>query len=194
MFRFKKLTLAVACGGIAGTAVAAITYSQPGRQIDPLLTSSANCVLPGKNGATLKRYIQLAAAKNELKPFNRAADAPSPTLDDGVEVPLWNSLGPLTYAISTQAPVAQRYFDQGIKLAYAFNHAEAQRAFRKAQSLDPQCAMCFWGEALVLGPNINAPMDAAANPRALRAIERAQALAAGAAPKERILIAAVTAG
>ena len=55
--------------------------------------------------------------------------------------------------------MAQRYFDQGLRLTYAFNHAEALRAFREAQRLDPDCAMCYWGEAFVLGPNINAPMD-----------------------------------
>jgi hypothetical protein len=51
----------------------------------------------------------------------------------------------------------QTYFNQGLRLTYAFNHGEAQRAFRKAQKLDPDCAMCFWGEAPVLGPNINLP-------------------------------------
>ena len=50
-------------------------------------------------------------------------------------------------------------FNQGLRLTYAFNHSEVQRAFRKAQKLDPDCAMCFWGEALVLGPNINLPMQ-----------------------------------
>ena len=58
--------------------------------------------------------------------------------------------------------MAQRYFDQGLRLTYAFNHAEALRAFKEAQRRDPDCAMCYWGEAFVLGPNINAPMDGAA--------------------------------
>src|SRR5574340_861533 len=87
--------------------------------------------------------------------------------------PLWDNLGKLHFAASTKHPLAQRYFDQGLKLAYAFNHAEAARAFRQAQSLDPACALCYWGEALVLGPNINAPMDEAANATALAALTKA---------------------
>ncbi|MBS1213745.1 MAG: uncharacterized protein H6R26_2362, partial [Proteobacteria bacterium] len=105
--------------------------------------------------------------------------------------PLWNNLGTLSYRITTDEPQAQQYFDQGLRLAYAFNHLEAQRAFRMAQKLDPQCALCFWGEALVLGPNINAPMDASAIAPAWVALTRAKALAGHASPKERGLIEAL---
>src|SRR5690349_20804183 len=86
---------------------------------------------------------------------------------------------------------AQRFFDQGLRLAYGFNHAEARRAFRQAQRLDATCAMCFWGESWVLGPNINVPMDTAANAPALAALARANALAGVASPKEQALIAAL---
>ena len=72
---------------------------------------------------------------------------------------LWDGLGTLHYAVTTAKPEAQAYFDQGLRLAYAFNHAEARRAFHHAQELDPSCALCFWGEALVVGPNINASMN-----------------------------------
>jgi hypothetical protein len=61
-----------------------------------------------------------------------------------------------------RSPIARKYFDQGLRLVYAFNHDEAIRAFQAAQKLDPSCAMCFWGEALALGPNINLPMDPSA--------------------------------
>ena len=57
-----------------------------------------------------------------------------------------------------RVPAAQRYFDQGLRLAYGFNHEAAGRAFAEAARLDPKCAMCVWGQALVLGPNINLPM------------------------------------
>jgi hypothetical protein len=67
---------------------------------------------------------------------------------------------------------------------YAFNHSEAQRAFRKAQKLDPDCAMCFWGEALVLGPNINLPMQEDAVAPARAAAEKAGVLASKATPRE----------
>jgi tetratricopeptide (TPR) repeat protein len=76
-------------------------------------------------------------------------------------------------------------------LMYGFNHAEAARSFQYAQTLDPTCAMCFWGEALVLGPNINAPMADSAVPQAWTAVEQARALAKGASEKEQALIQAV---
>jgi tetratricopeptide (TPR) repeat protein len=107
------------------------------------------------------------------------------------EPPLWSDLGSLNYPVTTSSPEAQSYFDQGIRLTANFNHAEARRAFRKAQKLDPSCAMCFLGEALVLGPNINAPMDPAANAPAIAALRKAQSLSEGASQKERDLIAAV---
>ncbi len=70
-------------------------------------------------------------------------------------------------------PMAKRYFEQGLALAYGFNHRAAIRSFRQAQALAPDCALCFWGEALANGPNINAGMDDAGNRAALAALERA---------------------
>jgi hypothetical protein len=87
--------------------------------------------------------------------------------------------------------LAQRYFDQGLRLTYAFNHTEARRAFRQAQRLDPRCALCYWGEALVLGPNINAPMDPTAVALAVAAMAKAKKTAAQAGEKERALIGAL---
>jgi tetratricopeptide (TPR) repeat protein len=109
------------------------------------------------------------------------------------EPPLWPGLGSITYKITTANERAQAYFDQGLRLAYAFNHGEAQRAFRMAQKLDPDCAMCFWGEALVLGPNINLPMQEDAVAPAYAAAQKAKALAAKASPREQALIGALAA-
>jgi hypothetical protein len=67
------------------------------------------------------------------------------------EPPLWTSLGSLSYPITTKSPKAQQYFDQGLKLSFGFNHAEAQRAFRKAQRFDPDCAMCYSARPWCLG-------------------------------------------
>ncbi len=107
-------------------------------------------------------------------------------------VPLYNNLGDHHYAITTQSPLAQQYFDQGLRLYYAFNHAEAIRAFREGQRLDPSCAMCFWGEALAWGPNINMPMDSASAIAAWQATQRARAtIHAATPPQERALIAAL---
>ncbi len=69
--------------------------------------------------------------------------------------PLFDGMGKHHHPITTSDPDAQRYFDQGLVIDFAFNHAESARSFRAAQKLDPECAMCYWGEALALGPNIN---------------------------------------
>src|SRR5688572_33473398 len=68
--------------------------------------------------------------------------------------PLFETFGSLHREIDTKVPAAQRYFDQGLRLAYGFNHEAAGRAFAEAARLDPKCAMCAWGQALALGPNI----------------------------------------
>ncbi|WP_454064821.1 hypothetical protein [Candidatus Nitrospira salsa] len=108
-------------------------------------------------------------------------------------VPLQKNLGEHSYFVSTLVPTAQQYFDQGLILAYGFNHAEAMRSFREAARLDPSCAMCYWGEALVLGPNINAPMDASVVPQAYALAQKAVAQSGTATPKEQALIQAVAA-
>ncbi|WP_289500345.1 hypothetical protein [Gloeocapsopsis sp. IPPAS B-1203] len=101
------------------------------------------------------------------------------------------NLGSHNHQISTNNPITQRYFNQGLILAYGFNHAEAERSFREAARLDPDCAMCYWGIALVLGPNINAPMDDAAVPKAYTALQKAQNLAPKASPTEQAYIQAL---
>ena len=106
-------------------------------------------------------------------------------------VPLYHDLGSLTVPISTKVPLAQQYFDQGVRLSYAFNHAEAIRSFEQAARLDPRCAICHWGIALALGPNINAPMDSASGVEAWTELERARALRSHANPRERALIDAL---
>ncbi|SDW64827.1 hypothetical protein [Thiocapsa roseopersicina] len=105
--------------------------------------------------------------------------------------PLLEGMGNHHHDITTDSPQAQRYFDQGLVLSFGFNHKEAARSFRQAQTLDPECAMCFWGESLVLGPNINAGMDVAENPRAYAAVQRALALKDSATERERTYIEAL---
>jgi tetratricopeptide (TPR) repeat protein len=110
---------------------------------------------------------------------------------DRAAVPLYDNLGTHHYGIGTAVPLAQRYFDQGLRLYYAFNHAEAIRAFDEAGRLDPECAMCFWGTALAYGPNINLPMDSASGVAAYAAVQRALAVQGHASPRERALIEAL---
>jgi tetratricopeptide (TPR) repeat protein len=107
-------------------------------------------------------------------------------------VPLYDDLGTHHYAVSTSNPRAQAYFDQGLRLYYAFNHAESIRAFEEATRQDPDCAMCHWGIAMALGPNINMPMDPSTAPMAWDAISRALVLAPTASPREEALIRATT--
>lgn len=107
--------------------------------------------------------------------------------------PRLENLGNHHRSIATNYTGAQRFFDQGLILAFAFNHAEAARAFREAQRLDSTCAMCAWGEALVLGPHVNAPMNAEDVPLAWAALERARTHAASETPANRALIDALAA-
>ena len=106
-------------------------------------------------------------------------------------VPLYDNLGDHHREVTTSVPAAQTYFDQGLRLYYAFNHPEAIRAFRAAQRLDSLCAMCHWGEALAWGPNINLPMDSASGVAAHAALQRALATRSHASDVERALIDAL---
>jgi tetratricopeptide (TPR) repeat protein len=137
--------------------------------------------------------LQLAQAKQtEVGPAGAAAAKIASPAPEG-EPPLMAGLGSRSVRVSTTSAQAQKYFDQGLRLAWGFNHEEARRAFREAQRLDPQCAMCYWGEAYVLGPNINVPMDEKAAAPAFAAAQKAQSLAARASAREQALIEAVAA-
>jgi tetratricopeptide (TPR) repeat protein len=105
-------------------------------------------------------------------------------------VPLYDDLGAYHRPISAGSELVQRYFDQGLRLTYAFNHAEAIRAFEEAARLDTECALCHWGVAYAYGPNINVPMDSASGVAAWAALQRAQA-ASRANEVERALIEAL---
>jgi tetratricopeptide (TPR) repeat protein len=105
--------------------------------------------------------------------------------------PLLEGLGSFQRTVSTKDPMAQKYFSQGLMLSYAFNHREAERSFREAARRDPSCAMCWWGIALVRGPNINAKMEPEDLPVCLEAMDKARATAAGTSELEQGLIAAL---
>lgn len=117
------------------------------------------------------------------------ATAPAPP----VGATLLEGLGAYTRAIRTGSPEAQRWFNQGLNLAYGFNHDAAERSFLKATEADPQCAMCWWGAALVLGPHVNAAMDPANNAKAFARAQKAVALAAGGDASERAYTRALAA-
>lgn len=134
-----------------------------------------------------------AASTSQALTSETSSDAELVTI---AGAPLFDGMGDYKREISTSSKGANRYFNQGMVLAFGFNHAEAIRSFRAAQRLDPGCAMCFWGEALATGPNINvtskgkAVISEADRLAAFNAINRALALKDRAAPLERALIEA----
>ncbi len=116
------------------------------------------------------------------------ANIPAPT---GQLAPRLQNLGPHTFPVTTLSRDAQLFMNQGLNLAYGFNHAESGRSFREAARLDPDLAMAYWGQALVLGPNINAEMDPANEPVAHELIQKAVSLKSKASPREQAYIDAL---
>ena len=106
---------------------------------------------------------------------------------------LLDGLGDYRFPVTSKHPEVQRWFDQGLMLAYGFNHDAAERSFLKATELDPECAMCWWGAALVLGPHVNAGMDPADNADAWQRLQRARALAPKTTAREQAFITALSA-
>lgn len=184
-----RIAAAIALLGLMGLA------GDESVPFDPLFAPGALCGPSNGGQPPLLRALVLAQAsaptatpprKSETAPFQ------APAMQAAAGDPqLYADLGAMTFRLAKARPKAQAFFDQGLRLAFAFNHAEAQRAFQAAQRLDPDCAMCFWGEALVLGPNINVPMMPEAVAPAWAALARAVALKYRAAPKERALIEAL---
>jgi tetratricopeptide (TPR) repeat protein len=109
----------------------------------------------------------------------------------GTLAPRLQDLGDHVFPVTTKSERAQLFVNQGVDLAYGFNHAEAGRSFREAARLDPDCAMAYWGQALVLGPNINAPMAPEDEPKAFALAQKAVALKAEASPREQAWIDAL---
>jgi len=119
---------------------------------------------------------------------SKEAEKPAPT---GELAPRLQNLGKYTFPVTTKSPKAQLFVNQGINLTYGFNHAEAGRAFREAERLDPSCAMAVWGQALVLGPNINVTMNKDDEPKAYELAQKAVKMKAKASPREQAYIDAV---
>lgn len=107
--------------------------------------------------------------------------------------PLIDGLDVMEFPVTTNDRLAQKYINQGMVLAYGFNHAEAARSFYYATKLDPDCAMAYWGFAYVLGPNYNAGMEPDNYQRAYDAVQKAKELASkNASQKEKDLINALS--
>jgi len=182
--RLLQAFAALGLAGLAGSGETAGTF-------DPLLSSVGGVCAPQASGPPMLLQTLVAAAattapKSETAPFQPATMKAAPG-----DVRLYKDLGRMSFKLTNASPKVQAYFDQGLRLSFAFNHAEAQRAFQAAQKLDPGCAMCFWGEALVLGPNINVPMQPEAVKPAWEALHRAVALKDKLPAREKALVEAL---
>jgi tetratricopeptide (TPR) repeat protein len=129
----------------------------------------------------------LVAAVALFAACNSTDRPPTPETD----APLYDDLGDYGRPVTTASDEAQAYFNQGLRLQYAFNHPEAIRSYERALEADPGCAMCWWGIALAAGPNINAPVDAVGAERATSAIASAREQVDDETPVERGLIEAL---
>ncbi len=112
----------------------------------------------GMLAATLTLLLAVPAMAQHHGQHDERALAEDPRLAPGQIAPVLEGLGDHHHEVTTSSERAQLFFDQGLKLTYGFNHQEALRAFKEAARLDPDCAMAYWGWALVLGPNLNLPM------------------------------------
>lgn len=146
----------------------------------------------------MRHSLHYLALSLLLVPGVRSAQAQQTPMHDHQDatanssaVPLYDNLGDHKLTIETSSELAQQYFDQGLRLTYAFNHGEAIRAFAEAARLDPDCAMCYWGIALAHGPNINLPMDSLNAVGAYAAIQEALARKDHASERERAYIDAL---
>jgi tetratricopeptide (TPR) repeat protein len=130
--------------------------------------------------------------------YGRRAGPPAPPPPAVAQEPpigatLLEGLGNHRFPVTSAHPQVQRWFDQGLMLTFGFNHDAAERSFLKATELDPQCAMCWWGAALVLGPHVNGGMDPASNAKAWERLQRAVALAPQSSEREQAFIRALSA-
>ena len=163
--RSRSLLVSASLAALGGTALAALLAGSGFILADARATAvdvslplaDADIPICGTPTATAPPNKMFRLVQTEVPRAEMSAASPAPAFTD-TEPPLWADIGSTNWKITTANERAQAYFDQGLRLSYAFNHDEARRAFRMAQKLDPDCAMCFWGEAMVLGPNINLPM------------------------------------
>ena len=145
---------------------------------------------PDRFAADLREFIGAPAA-SAATPEHGPHHSHASGHHDQRPVAILDGLGHWRHPITTASDKAQRYFDQGLRLTYAFNHDEAVRSFERAVELDATCAMCYWGMAYALGPNINLPMTTDAERRAFQAASSAVRLKERATPLERALIEAM---
>lgn len=185
----RKVLLASALGGAiaaggGGLALEALSPASKGAApfIEPVIAYRSTCSQTDGRLSRRAFFLRVGLAEAQARAGETGGDLlPAETL------------AMTAYPISTEAEQAQIWFDHGLAYTFNFNHAAAIDAFRRAQAADPDCAMCYWGEAFALGPNINAAMEDAAAAPAHAAAQRALELSGGTSETEQALISAIVA-
>jgi len=154
------------------------------------LVLGLTCPMPALTAAAADPAVaQAHASQGSTEPM---AHVPRSLSDWARGAQLFEGLGTTHRPVTTRSKAAQQYFDQGLRLMWAFNHDESTRSFARAALLDPGCAMCFWGVALTVGPNYTLPFLVAERARvAHAALIEAVRLAPQASPVEQALIGAL---
>jgi tetratricopeptide (TPR) repeat protein len=160
----------------AAFALAACSTPAPAPSPGMDMNSGADMTMPGTGMPPMKMAPMPAAYMGQ-------ADKPG--------APVFTGLSDHHHPISSKNPQTQKFFDQGVDLMFGFNHAEAIRSFREAARLDPNCAICWWGISVALGPNINMNMPPDAVAPAWQSLKMAQSLEGHASPEERDWIEAL---
>lgn len=140
--------------------------------------------------ATFAICLASSAAAASAQQHEHPPSQPT-TTQASAATPLYGNLGTLEYPVTTSSPTTQKYFNQGLRLVYGFNHDEAIKSFKEGLNHDSTCAMCYWGIAYALGPNINLPMDTATARPAYDAAQNAVKYSSSTAPRERAYIEAL---
>lgn len=155
------------------------------------LTFISICILFACNNSNKTKEKQPSNKKSEVTRCYSSKTTDKDWYASGKKAPRFKGLQGIDFKISTTNKEAQEYFNQGMMLAYGFNHAEAARSFYEATRLDSTCAMAYWGYAYVLGPNYNAGMEEDNFQLAYEATVKAQSLSPKCTRKEIALIKAL---
>jgi len=155
------------------------TQDQSAPFIDPQILNNSFCGGPDGQISRKAAFVKIGYAMAQTS--DAAIDQPE--ISDA-------TLATTSYEITTSSPVAQAAFNRGLSYMFGFNHAAAIKAFQEAQAADPDCAMCYWGEAYALGPNINAPMNEDAIVSAFAATQKTLSRISNVSRVEQMLVRA----